>query len=121
VQYRPTAAELLDAIAGLLEGQVMDAVPAGLQHQVRVAASLARILQREAELGPEAADLEERRLAELLDETGPLEDLRWELVQRLRRPDSDPAFERRAWDLLVATARHDLAIAKPGHDAWEGE
>ena len=59
MQYRPTAAELLDIIAELLEDEVIDAVSGPVQHKVRVAANLARILQREAELGP-ATDAQER-------------------------------------------------------------
>jgi hypothetical protein len=47
---------VLDCIAGLLEDDVLPAVTGGLQHQVRVAANLSRILQREVELGPAAAE-----------------------------------------------------------------
>jgi len=33
----------------------------------------------------------------------------------------DPEFEHRAWATLVEITRGDLAIAKPGHESWEGE
>lgn len=126
MQYRPTAAELLDCIAGLLEDDVLGAVPPELQHRVRVAANLSRILQREAELGPGAAEREQMRLAELLglaellDRSEDLIGLRAELAARLRGPGDDE-FAGQAWEVLVATARDDVAIAKPGHDSWEGE
>ena len=45
--------------------------------------------------------------------------LNTELVATLRA-GADPEFERAAWEVLVAVGRDDLAIAKPGHDGWEG-
>ena len=44
---------------------------------------------------------------------------RCKLAERLRT-DDDPVFQAQAWESLVAVARDDLAIAKPGHDSWEG-
>jgi hypothetical protein len=120
VQYRPTTAELLGSIADLLDDEVLAAVPAVLQHQVRVAANLARILEREAVLSPGALERERERLIGLLGHDGELTDLSSELARRLRAGE-DASFERDAWKALVATARDDLAIAKPGHDGWEGE
>ena len=120
MKYRPDDAELLDAIAGLLEDQVLKAVPPALQHQVRVAANLARILQRQQALEPAARAAERARLATLLSHDGELEALRADLDRRIR--DGDPALDPSdLWDALVATARDDLATAKPGYDAWEGE
>ena len=120
MKYRPDDAELLDAIAGLLEEQVLASVPTALQHQVRVAANLTRILQRQQALEPPALKAEQARLAELLGHEGDLRELRAELDRRIL--DDDPALDpRRLWDVLVATARDDLATAKPGHDGWEGE
>jgi hypothetical protein len=120
VQYRPTAAELLHSIADLLDDEVLGSTPPALQHQVRVAANLARILEREADLSPAARAHEAERLAGLLGHEGDATDLSAELAGRLRTGD-DAAFEREAWQALVAIARDDLAIAKPGHDSWEGE
>ena len=123
MKYRPDDAELLDAIAGLLETQVMAAVPPALQHQVRVAANLARILERQQALEPAARERERERLSALLGHDGDLEALRAELDARIRDDASgDDALDpRQLWDVLVATARDDLAAAKPGYDAWEGE
>ena len=120
MKYRPTDAELLDAIAGLLEDDVMPAVPPHLQHQVRVAANLARILERQQTLEPPALEREQKALEHLLGTEGALTELRAELDRRLRA--DDPALDEKAvWDVLVATARDDLATAKPGYDSWEGE
>jgi hypothetical protein len=122
VKYRPSDAELLDAVASLLEEQVMPAVPAGLAHQVRVAANLCRILQRQEAIEPAARQRERQALLEVLDPGGDpgwsLPGLRAELDRRIRA--GDPHLERRlVWETLVATARDDLAAAKPGYDVWE--
>ena len=123
VQYRPTASELLAEIADLLENEVVPALSGPLQHRVRVAGNLARIVEREQRLGPDAAARELAALAGLLgvdDSLESLEALRAELNRRLT-DDDDPGLEQQAWAALVAVARDDVAIAKPGHDAWEGQ
>jgi hypothetical protein len=118
MKFRPTDAELLDAIAGLLEDQVMGAVGPDLRHQVRVAANLARILQREAALEPAALERERAALGNLLGRQGTVRELRQTLDERLRRATGD---DPEAWAVMVATARDDVAVAKPGYDSWEGE
>ena len=48
--------------------------------------------------------------------------LRNELASELRRGMADDdATNTRVWHTLMAVVRDDLAIAKPGHDAWEGD
>lgn len=115
VKYRPTDAELLAAIAGLLEDEVLPAVPPELQHKVRVAANLTRILERQQGVEAAAAAREREALAGLLGTTDTLDNLRRELDRRL--PELDP---QQVWEVLVATARDDLAAAKPGYDKWQG-
>ena len=121
MQYEPSAEELLAAIAELLEDEVLAAVPDALKHKCRVAGNLARILERQEALGPAATARERERLAALAGDGGGEDtvELARRLAQRIRT-DDDPDFQRRAWDALVAICRDDLAIAKPGHDAWEG-
>ena len=119
VQYRPTAGELLITIGDLLDDELLPALPPELQHKARVAANLTRILEREWRLDGEARRRERERLVALLGHEGELDTLAAELSARLRA-GADPAFEAAAWDALVAVGRYDLAIAKPGHDAWEG-
>ena len=121
MQYRPDAAELLDAIASLLEGDVITAVPPHLQHQVRVSANLCRILQREATLAPGNDAAERERLAALLGHDGDLRELRAELVGRLDDAAAiDPGADLAIRAALLATRRADLAIAKPGYDTATG-
>jgi len=117
VQFEPDAPTLLAAIARLLDEQVLGAVPTELAHQVRVAAHLAHLLEREARLGADAVRRERQLLTELLG--GDVADPQVRLAERLRAGD-DVDLERRAWPVLVDIARLDLAVAKPGHDRWEG-
>jgi hypothetical protein len=122
MQYRPTATELLDAVADLLEGEVLGKVPPELQHRVRVSANICRILQREAELGPALAEAERARWAQLSgDDRSDLASLRAALVGRLADPAPfDPQQEQAVYDALLATVRDDLMISKPGYDREGG-
>lgn len=124
MKYRPSDAELLATIAELLEEEVLPAVPAAVQHKVRVAANLTRILERQQELEPAALERERSLLASLLGYAGDqrgggasdVANLRAELDRRLS--DLDPV---EVWKVLVAIARDDLATAKPGYDSWAGD
>ncbi len=119
---RPDAAELLEAIADLLEREVIAATEGGLQHRVRVAGNLCRILEREMQLGPEIEAREREALVSLL---GPhaagerdLRELNRLLMARFDA-GADPSFERRAWQVLLAITRDKLRIVKPGHDDYD--
>ncbi|MFI6865997.1 DUF6285 domain-containing protein [Nocardia sp. NPDC050406] len=98
MQNRPSAADLLESLAELLEDTLLPALPPELQHRARVGANLARILGREWTLGPAAAQRESELLAAVRD-----------------------GDERALWEALTEVVRADLAIAKPGYDSWEGE
>jgi hypothetical protein len=121
MQDRPTASELLESIADLLEKEVLPATQGGLQHQVRVAGNLCRILEREARLGAIQDAREVELLANALGEAPGGRDalaLSRALVARLDA-GHDPALEGRAFRALVEIVRGKLAVAKPGHDAWD--
>jgi len=121
MQDRPTASELLASIADLLEQELLAATQGPLQHAARVAGSLCRILEREARLGAAQEAREIEVLAGVLGEPAGGRDaltLSETLVHRLDT-GGDAALERRAWPALVEILRGKLAIAKPGHDAWD--
>ena len=118
MQDRPTAAELLRDIAELLEGDVLAATAGPVRHHVRVAANLARIVQRELELGREANFRERALLGDLLGVDGSTAELNAELAKRLRAND-DADLARAAWPVLLAITLDKLAIDKPGHDAYD--
>ena len=117
MQFEPDAPTLLAAVARLLNEQVLGAVPAELAHPVRVAAHLATLVERQLRLGPDADRRERELLAGLVGSESA--DPNGLLAERLRH-DDDEELERAAWPVLVEIARLDLAVAKPGHDRWEG-
>ena len=116
---RPDAAELLAAIANLLEQEVMPALGGGLEYRVRVAANLARILEREAKLGPATLERERVLLEGLVGPAESVLDLNARLAARLRSGDVDRDFERRALEALGEIARAKLAIARPGYERYD--
>jgi Domain of unknown function (DUF6285) len=114
-QDRPTASELLSAIAELLREEVtpvLDKTDPGLGFQMRVAANSLAILEREARLGPAADGREHQRLVKLLDRNAGLEELNRELARQLRSGERD----ERDTDLMAhldATIADKIAIANP--------
>ena len=90
---RPTAAELLNIIAETLTTSVLPATASHAQHQVRVAANLCRILERELSAEPVAA-------VSLGDS----------LI------DLDDSAAAEAFDQVKELVRAKLAINKPGYD-----
>jgi len=114
-QDRPTAAELLAAIADFLREEAtpaLDKAEPRLGFQMRVAVNSLAILEREARLGPDADTAEQARLVKLLGRDGTLEDLNRELARQLRTGERD---ERDAALMahLEATISAKIAIANP--------
>jgi hypothetical protein len=117
---RPDAMELLAAIADLLEKEVMPALTAGgLEYRVRVATNLARILEREARLGPALIAREKALLEELVGPGESVLALNARLATLLRAGDVDRDFEGRALAALFEIARGKLAIARPGYERYD--
>lgn len=114
-QDRPTASELLIAIADFLREEVtpvLDRTEPRLGFQMRVAVNALAILEREGRLGPAADAREHARLVQLLGRDGTLDELNRELARQLRAGDRD---ERDA-DLMAhleATIADKIAIANP--------
>jgi hypothetical protein len=114
-QDRPTAAELLAAIAAFLREEAtpaLDKADPRLGFQMRVAANSLAILEREARLGPAADARERERLVNLLGRDGTLAELNAELARQLRAGQRD---ERDAPLMahLEATIADKIAIANP--------
>ncbi len=114
MQDRPTAPELLDAMAAKLFGEVREWVPRERRFQVLVLANLCAVIARElrAGEGPEAADLE---LFKGLGSEG--EDARGaaaDLAARIRAGELDEGLG----EVIVSMREHvarKLEIARPGY------
>jgi hypothetical protein len=129
MQDRPTAYELLEAVRGFLENQVIPTSTGGRQFHARVAANVLAIVARE--LRDEDAFLrsEWRRLARLVDEPTDREPpadggalrtavaaLNAALATRIRAGDADREPERTAVVAhLRATIADKLRIANPAY------
>lgn len=114
-QDRPTASELLTAIADFLREEAapaLDKAEPRLGFQMRVAVNSLAILEREARLGPGADAAELARLVKLLGRDGTLDHLNRELAHQLRagqRDERDAALMAH----LDATTADKVAIANP--------
>ena len=122
MQDRPTATELLDAIAEFLIRDVAPNVPNWLTFQVRVASNSLGIIKREIDL--EASHMEEEwsSLGNLLghrdaDNAGTRDAIRianQELCERIRDGQFDTPMERKKLlEHLHATVRNKLAVSSP--------
>jgi hypothetical protein len=126
VQDRPTASELLDALAAMLFAEVREWVPREHRFQVLVAANVCAVVARElrAGAGPSLADA--RLFRELAGADG-AEPAPESAVEEARAAAGDRAEHLRAGELdgeleAVATrlrehVRRKLEVARPGY--WE--
>lgn len=114
-QDRPTASELLSAIADFLREEatpVLDRAEPRLGFQMRVAVNALAILEREVRLGPGADEREHERLTRLLGYGGSLAELNRELARQLRSGERDEG-DAALMEHLEATIADKIAIANP--------
>ena len=114
-QDRPTAAELLAAIADFLRAEAtpaLDRTDPRLGFQMRVAVNSLAILEREGRLGPAADARELARLKALLGRDGTLAELNRELARQLRTGARDET-DAQLMVHLEATTADKIAIANP--------
>lgn len=124
-QDRPDAAELLDAVAEYLFGELRPEVPREQRFKVLVAANVCAVVAREirAGEGPTREDLALFR--ELLGEAGDIpgdpealavetRDAAGELATRLRAGDLDDQLDELA-PKLAEHVRRKLEVARPGY------
>jgi hypothetical protein len=114
-QDRPTASELLIAIADFLREEAtpaLDRTDPRLGFQMRVAVNSLAILEREGRFGPDADAREQARLAKLLGRDGTLAELNRELARQLRAGERDET-DATLMAHLEATTADKIAIANP--------
>lgn len=123
MQDEPAAPRLLEAVADTLEGQVLPLTDPSVQHHVRVAANLCRIVAREVALDPDAESRARSALGQLLGHDAPTPELWAELAAALTPDPADApdpaqdALATAAHPVVLAIVRDKLAVAKPGYDA----
>ena len=111
----PAPAELLEGVASFLKEEVAAQLSPHDSFLARVAANSLRIAQREFQCGAQLAAQETVRLAAVLGQQGELEELRWELVHRLRNemPLDTPGLAPH----LRQSVAGQLAIDQPNYSA----
>jgi hypothetical protein len=114
LQDRPTAPELLDAVAGFLEQDVAPLLDARLRFHARVAVNALQIVRREWEQGPAQRERQRELLGGLLEHDGEPADLLVELARAIREGSLDGRRAAVVADLREITAQK-LAIANPGY------
>lgn len=122
MQDKPTAEELLEALAQFLDAEVVPAFEGRRRFHVIVAANVARIVAREIRLGPEQAKQEYAALCALLgkSQSDPaptqeaLGELNAELCRRIDEGAADQGpYRRKVLDFLRSAVTAKLAIDNP--------
>lgn len=113
----PMQAELLAGVATFLKEQVATQLDPHNGFLARVAANSLGIAQREFQYGGALAAQEKQRLETLLGQQGDLDELRWELVFRLR--DTLPLNTPGLAEHLRQTVAGQLAIDQPRYSALQ--
>ena len=104
----PSATELLEAVRELLEGEVMGATEGRTRYQVRVAARVLSIVQREIEAGDQPSRAHAAGLARLGFRSDGA------LATAIRAGSLDGRWEE-VVDVVRATVADKLAVANPGY------
>ncbi len=105
---RPTAAELVEAVAEYLETGVMEKSSGRGAFEARVARNVLQIAEREMRLGPGIAEDNVRRLADLGVDSDR------DLVTAIRAGRFDEDWQR-VGAVLAASARDQLRVANPSY------
>ncbi len=124
---RPTKLELLDAVRGFLERELIPELEGVMRFHARVAVNVLGIVSREIELEEPALRCQHRVLAELLGQAAAepaqlaevaagVEQLERELVRRIRAGEADTSpWRESVLEALSAAVRERLAISNPGY------
>ena len=119
MQDRPTAEQLLEAVASFLRDQVVPATHAPLAFHARVAANALDIARREIALAPAADERGRTALAALLqaEPHSDLAHLNRALCERIAHDEFDlqtPGLADALWRITL----DKLAIDQPGYETY---
>ena len=117
MREQPSAAQLIDAVAGFITNEIAPTLSGRLAFHARVAANALAIVKRELELGPAADRADAARLAALLGQDGDPTTLTAELCRRIESGEiaaDDPALIDHLWATTLAT----LAVDQPNYGTY---
>ena len=117
MREQPSAAQLIDAVAGFITNEIAPTLSGRLAYHARVAANALAIVKRELELGPAADRADAARLAALLGQDGDPATLTAELCRRIETGEiaaDDPALIDHLWATTLAT----LAVDQPNYGTY---
>ncbi len=116
MQDRPTAPELLDAMAAQLFGEVREWVPRERRFQILVLANLCAVIARELRAGEGPSHADTRLFCDLLGEEGGADPRAAAelLARRIRAGELDDDLDGTIARLREHVARK-LEIARPGY------
>jgi hypothetical protein len=114
---QPTAAELIEAVAGFLREEVQPQLSGRLAFHARVAVNVLELVKRQLALGPAAEAGEGARLAALLGADGPLGDLEAALCERIAAGAVAPS-DAKLIEHLWATTLDTLAVDQPNYATY---
>jgi hypothetical protein len=117
MREQPSAAELIDAVAGFITRDLAPTLTGRLAFHARVAANVLAIVGRELAQGPAADRADAARLAELLGHAGDPAALTEELCRRIEAGEiaaDDPALIDHLWATTLAT----LAVDQPNYATY---
>jgi hypothetical protein len=118
VQDRPTGAELLEAMAGQLAGEVREWVPRERRFQILVLANLCAVIARELRAG-NGPTLEDEKLFAELGGRAAGGDVRMQaavVARRIRSGEMDAQLPQLI-ERLQEHVQRKLEIARPGYSA----
>lgn len=121
MQDKPSAAELLDALAAFLREEVAPKLEGGVRFKALVGANVATIVAREIRLGPEQDRVQLERLATLLgkdaagiadaDVADAVRGWSWELCRRIDAGEADAGpWQDQVLEHLRAGVAEKLAV-----------
>ncbi len=117
MREQPSAAELIDAVAGFITNELAPTLTGRLAFHARVAANALAIVRRELEQGPAADLADAARLTALLGMEGDNTALTEELCRRIETgaiAADDPALIDHLWATTLAT----VAVDQPNYGTY---
>ncbi len=112
---RPVAQELIEAVRYFLEQELLPGLTdPRLKYQTLIAANVLAIAERELAADPSIELRQQEALAQLLQQSGKLDELNQQLCQMIRHGAfDDPESFRRVLAILREQVIHKLEIANP--------